>query len=229
MRRIAFLIVAAGLSVVGTTPAEAQLPQVPLPDVQLPDLEVPGVELPELPGEDGGASDPDSPVETPSINDGSASGGSGDGGSADSGGGGLGGSGGSASVGGSGGGGSGGGGADSCPCAARASGYPVAGDYDKCPHQDGAPRTASDELSSVLATSRSESSGGDADRLAGEVLGAGASGEDASQPPSAYSALFNEDSGTSPFAWALLGLVAVTLLIGIAGGLRAIEGRRGYP
>lgn len=229
MRRIAFLIVAAGLSVVGTTPAEAQLPQVPLPDVQLPDLEVPGVELPELPGEDGGASDPDSPVETPSINDGSASGGSGDGGSADSGGGGLGGSGGSASVGGSGGGGSGGGGADSCPCAARASGYPVAGDYDKCPDQDGAPRTASDELSSVLATSRSESSGGDADRLAGEVLGAGASGEDASQPPSAYSALFNEDSGTSPFAWALLGLVAVTLLIGIAGGLRAIEGRRGQP
>ena len=77
MRRIAFLIVAVGLSVVGTTPAEAQLPQVPLPDVQLPDLEVPGVELPELPGEDGGASDPDSPVETPSINDGSASGGSG--------------------------------------------------------------------------------------------------------------------------------------------------------
>ena len=215
MRRIAFLIVAAGLSVVGTTPAEAQLPQVPLPDVQLPDLEVPGVELPELPGEDGGASDPDSPVETPSINDGSASGGSASGGSA--------------SVGGSGGGGSGGGGADSCPCAARASGYPVAGDYDKCPHQDGAPRTASDELSSVLATSRSESSGGDADRLAGEVLGAGASGEDASEPPSAYSALFNEDSGTSPFAWALLGLVAVTLLIGIAGGLRAIEGRRGQP
>jgi hypothetical protein len=212
MRRIAFLIVAAGLSVVGTTPAEAQLPQVPLPDVQLPDLEVPGVELPELPGEDGGASDPDSPVETPSINDGSASGGSGDGGSADSGGGAL-----------------GGGGADSCPCAARASGYPVAGDYDKCPDQDGAPRAASDELSSVLATSRSESSGGDADRLAGEVLGAGASGEDASEPPSAYSALFNEDSGTSPFAWALLGLVAVTLLIGIAGGLRAIEGRRGYP
>lgn len=224
MRRIAFLIVAAGLSVVGTTPAEAQLPQVPLPDVQLPDLEVPGVELPELPGEDGGASDPDSPVETPSINDGSASGGSGDGGSADSGGGGLGGSGGSASVGGS-----GGGGGDSCPCATRASGYPVAGDYDKCPDQDGAPRTASDELSSVLATSRSESSGGDADRLAGEVLGAGASGEDASEPPSAYSALFNEDSGTSPFAWALLGLVAVTLLIGIAGGLRAIEGRRGQP
>jgi hypothetical protein len=226
MRRIAILIVAAGLSAVGTTPAAAQLPEAPLPDVQVPDLEVPDVELPEFPDGDGGGSDPDSPVETPSISDGSASGGSGGsggGGSADSGGAGLGGSSGL----GSGSGGLEGGGEDSCPCAARATGYPVAGDYDKCPEQDGAPRAATDELSSVLATSRSESSGGDADRLAGEVLGAGASGEDASEPPSADAASLSEDSGASPFAWALLGLVAVTLLIGLAGGLRAFVGRRG--
>jgi hypothetical protein len=212
MRRIAILIVAAGLSAAGTTPAAAQLLEAPLPDVQLPDPEVPEVELPEPLGDDGG-SDPASPVEMPSIGDGSASGGSHSG---DSGG----------SLAGSGGGGSGGGGEKSCPCAARATGYPVAGDYDKCPEQDGTPGAASDEAGSVLAASRSASSGGDTGPSGG-VLGAGAFGEVASEPPSADAAPFSEDSGAGPFVWAVLALAAVTLLIGIAGGLRAIVRRRG--
>ena len=226
MRRIAILIVAAGLSAVGTTPAAAQLPEAPLPDVQVPDLEVPDVELPELPDVDGGSSDPDSPVKTPSISDGSASGGSGGGDSADSGGAGLGGSSGS----GSGSGGSEGGGEVSCPCVARATGYPVAGDYDKCPEQDGAPRAASDELSSVLATSRSESSYGDADRVAGGVLGAGAFGENASEPPTAEGRpLGGDSSATSLLAGALVAVMGLGLLVGIAGGLRAwLRDRRGY-
>jgi hypothetical protein len=224
MQRIAILIVAAGLSAAGTTPAAAQLLEAPLPDVQLPDPEVPEVELPEPPGDDGG-SDPASPVETPSTGDGSASGGSHSGDSGGS----LAGSGGGDSGGfsaGSGGGGSGGGGERSCPCAARATGYPVAGDYDKCPEQDRTPGAASDEAGSVLTASRSASSGGDTDPSGG-VLGAGAFGDVASEPPSADAAPFSEDSGAGQFVRAVFALAAVTLLIGIAGGLRAIVRRRG--
>jgi hypothetical protein len=233
MRWIAILILSAGLSAVGTTPAVAQLPEAPLPDVQLPLPEVPDVESPELPGEEGDGSDPDPPLETPSIGGDSGSGGSGSGGgSSGSAGSGGGDSGGSGSGGGSGGREGGGSSSDSCPCAAPATGYPVAGDYDKCPKRDGAPGAASDEASPVLAASRSESSAGDADGLPGGVLGTEAFGEDASRPPSADAVPFSEDSGTTLFAWAVFALIAVTVLIGIAGGLRALHGRntRGwYP
>jgi hypothetical protein len=274
MRRLAILIVVAGLWAVGASPAAAQ--QGPPPDVpQGPPTDVPrgpptdvpqgpppeppgddggGGEGPEPPGDDGGgggapeppgddgggggapeppgddgggggAPEPPgddgggggSPVETPSAGGGSNSDDGGSGG------------------GGSGGGGSGGGegsGSESCPCAAPATGYPVAGDSDKIPKRDGTPDAASDEPSPVLAASRSESSAGEADRLAGEVLGAGAFGTSALGPPSADAAQFSEDSGTILFARAMLALIAVTALIGIAGGLRAFHGRftrGGYP
>ena len=248
MRRLAILIVVAGLWAVGASPAAAQ--QGPPPDVpQGPPTDVPrgpptdvpqgpppeppgndggGGEGPEPPGDEGGgggAPEPPgddgggggSPVETPSAGGGSNSDDGGSGG------------------GGSGGGGSGGGegsGSESCPCAAPATGYPVAGDSDKIPKRDGTPDAASDEASPVLAASRSESSSGEADRLAGEVLGAGAFGTSALGPPSADAAQFSEDSGTILFARAMLALIAVTALIGIAGGLRAFHGRftrGGYP
>jgi hypothetical protein len=235
---MAILIAVAGLSV-SAVPAAAQVLEVPLLDVQVPVPEVPDVELPEvpdvevpeLPGGDGGGDGGDGggtvlPLEPPSTG---GSGGSDDGSSSGedgaSGGGGSGsGSGGGASGGGGGSGsGSGGGGSGSasCPCATPATGYPVAGDYDKCPLG-----TARSDASSVLAISRSggSSNGGD-----GGVLSAGAFGEDASAPPGADLGLVGDGSPTSLVAAGLLALAALGLLIGLAGGLKALHGRLSSP
>jgi hypothetical protein len=222
MRRSAILIVAAGLWAVGASTAAAQLPQVPLPDVPVP--QVPDVDPPEVPGGGGGGGGggPVPSVETPST------GGNGDGGGG-SGGGGLGGGG--SGGGGNGGSGSGGGsGSDSCPCAAPASGYPVVGDYD-CPVEDGEHGAASGDEEAGLVASRSDGlSDGGAGGAAEGVLGAGAFGEDTSQPPTADGELLGEDSATSLFVGALFALAGLGLLVGIAGGLRrAFRDRQGYP
>jgi hypothetical protein len=227
MRRMAILIAVASVSLVGAPTGSAQLPEVPLPDA--PD--VPDVELPKLPGDDGGggggsdgggggSGGSGSPV--PSVETPIGGGGSGSGGSGGSGGGGSGGDG-SGSGGGS--------GSDSCPCAAPASGYPVAGDYDKCPVEDGPTGAASDDAGAGLAASRSEgSSGGGANGASGGLLGVGAFGEDTSQPPTADGAPLGEDStATSPLGVALLALAGLGLLVGIAGGLRALRDRQRYP
>jgi hypothetical protein len=226
MRQVAVLIV-AGLSVIAAPPAAAQLPDSPLPDV--PDL--PDVELPDLPGDDegggggggggGGSSGGGTPsIEVPIIGGGSGGGGGGNG----SGGGSESGSGGG--KGGSGGGGSTGGhdrsASDSCPCPTPATGYPVNGDYDKC--FEGADSFASGEVNSTLAASGSE--GTDGGGPSGGVLGAGALGEDSSQPPAPGAMPLSENPGAQLLAGAVLALTAVALLIGIGGGLRALHGRR---
>ena len=243
MRRMAILIVVAGFCAAGAGPAAAQLPEVPLPDA--PD--VPDAELPELPADDGGGgsggsgggSSPVPSVETPIGGGGSASGGGGGSGGSDSGGG----SGGSDSGGGSGGsdsGGSGGSGSgsrpgggsgsDSCPCAAPASGYPVAGDYDKCPvEDDGAPGTASGDAEAGLAASRSDGSSGGGTNAPGGVSGAEAFGEDTSQPPTPDGALLGEDSAaTNLLSVAVLALAGLGLLVFIAGGVRGWLREQGF-
>jgi hypothetical protein len=228
MRRVAILIVVAGLSAMGASPAAAQLPEDPLPDVEVPVPEVPDVDVPELPDEDGDGGGSDSVLgdATSSVgvlstdsDSGSSSGsGGGSGGSEATGGGG------GDSSGPSGSGGNKGSGSVSCPCAAPATGYPVAGDYDKCPLEGGA-STASAEASSALAASRSDNSGGGADGPSGEVLGTGAFGDDSSEPPATDAPSLGEDSGTSLAAAALLSVAALTMLVGVAGGLRAFHGR----
>ena len=130
----------------------------------------------------------------------------------------------------SGGGGSGsseGSGSDSCPRAA--SGYPVAGDYDNCPVENG-PHGAASLDAAGLAASRSDgSSGGDANGAAGEVLGEGAYGGDASQPPGADDGALLGEGGSahSLLAGVLFALIGLSLLVGIGGGLRAY--RQGFP
>lgn len=206
MRRIAILIVVLGLSAVGAFPAAAQLPEAPLPDLPVP--KVPDVESPELPGDDGGGSSPVPSVETPSVGSGGGSGGGGSG------------AGGSGSSEGS--------GSDSCPCAGPASGYPVAGDYDNCTVENGAHGAASGDAAGLAASGSDGSSGGGANGAAGGVLGAGAYGGDASQPPSADDgALLGEGSAYSLLAGVLFALIGLGLLVGIGGGLRAY--RQGFP
>jgi hypothetical protein len=228
MRRIAILIV-AGLSVVVVPPAAAQLPEDPLPEV--PDL--PDVEVPELPGDDGGGggggggSDPVPSIGIPSTDggsDGGSSGGSsGGGGDSGSGGGGGGsGSGGGSSSGGGGGLGSGAGsGLEDCPCAPPTIGYPVA---NTCQTEDGA---RSDAETGLVVSYSDSSSGGGADGTAGGVLGA--SGEDALEPPIVDGGPLGDNSAPKLVVAAVFALIGLGLLVGIAGGLKALHGRQSFP
>jgi len=216
MRWTAVLAVAVGLSAAGAGPAaaqllEAQLPQEPIPDVQVPLPEAPDLDVPELPGDDGGGGDPVPGVETPVGGSGSG------GGSGSSGGGGDGGGDGDRS------GSSGGERPDSrsCPCAAPATGNPVAGDYDKCPADGGATGARDDEEARLATPDEAASANGGefSAGAAGSTAGADATTEgDGIISPSGV-------SDSSPAVLALLGLAALGLLVGLAGGLRALHAR----
>ena len=112
---------------------------------------------------------------------------------------------------------------------APASGYPVAGDYDNCPVENDAHGAASLDAAGLAASRSDGSSGGDANGAAGEVLGEGAYGGDASQPPSADDGALLGEGGSahSLLAGVLFALIGLSLLVGIGGGLRAY--RQGFP
>jgi hypothetical protein len=228
MRRFAILMAMALVSAVGVSPAAGQVLEDPLPDLPVPVPDVPDVDVPDLPGGGGGGGGDDTPIDLPGTGGGGVLGGSGGGGGdpvsgSGGSGGGLTGSGGS----GGGGGEKSGGGerqsrSDSCPCATAATGNPVAGDYDKCPVEDGAFAT-DDEVNSALAAPAGP--GGGPDSGSGGALGAQSFGEDPSSPGAAGAVIFGSDSGSSMLAGALLGVSGLVLLVGIAGGVRALHGR----
>jgi hypothetical protein len=230
MRRMAILVAGlAGLSLVGAPPAAAQLPETPLPETQVPLPDVPEVELPELPGGGGGGGSgggggggvggiPVPTIDTPSIGGGSGGGSGGGGGGAGGGGGGSGGDSGDGRSGRSGGGQRTG--SSSCPCAAPATGSPVAGDYDKCPaggdasggNGGQAPETAASEGAGLTAGGVLSAEAGSADTPGGG--------------PEDYGLLSPSGvADSSPAGLALLGLAAIVLLVGVAGTLRALHGR----
>ena len=207
MRRTALVIIVASLYAVGATAASGQLVEVQLPDtedVQLPLPDVPEAELPPLPGGDGsggGGSDPSNPVEVPSTGGGES--GSGDGSGSGSG---------ESSR--SGGSGSGTSETGSCPCASPATGNPVAGDYDKCP-QDA---TGSTAVLAAASSGGTASGRGPGAMLRGEALGTDADGSRVAREP------ITLNSGVDPLSAGILALAAFGLLVGVAGGLKALHG-----
>ena len=232
MRRLAILIVVAGLSAVGASPAAAQVFQVPLPDLsvlQVPDDDPPDDDDGGGPGgggpggggpggggpggEDPGGEDPggeDPGGEDPGGEDpGGEDPGGEDPGGEDPGG---------EDRGGAGGDGSGAGGS-------------------------GLPGAASGDAGVGLLASRSDGSpGGGANGVPGGVLEAFREERwrpptdplqtpaATSQPPTADGAPLGEgDSAASLLGGTVLALAALGLLVGIAGGLRALHHRQGYP
>jgi hypothetical protein len=97
--------------------------------------------------------------------------------------------------------------------------------------EDGASGATSGDTEAALAASNSGgSSDGGANGSPGGVLGAGASGEGVSQPSIADGGLLGGgDSASSMLVGAVLALIGLGLLVGIAGGLRALHGRHGFP
>ena len=94
--------------------------------------------------------------------------------------------------------------------------------------ENGPHGAASDDASGLAASRSDGSSGGGANGAAGGVLGEGAYGGDASPPPSADDGALLGEGGSahSLLASVLFALIGLSLLVGIAGGLRAY--RQGF-
>jgi hypothetical protein len=247
MRQAAIFLLVAGLWTACAAAAGAQLPQVPapLPDVedtadQLPVPELPDVDAPDAPsllgtggGSEGGGgtgSGGDGGT-TPSVEllpgsgSGGRSGGDTSGGSSGSGGSGSGATSGDGSSS-TGGGATSAGGADSysCPCAAPATGNPVAGDYDKCPFREGGSL-----YGTAVPGAQPSSSGRGHSAPDGSDLGGGLSGfAGSADGEAAFPAAERPEGGGSlvPVVGLLIAVGLIALGVGVGAG-RSLKRRFG--
>lgn len=240
MRQAAVFVLVAGLWAGGAPAAAAQLPQLPAP---LPDVEDTADQLPDLPDVDPPIGAPDAPVpeapeapSAPSGGDGSSGGGGTltGGGTSSSGstltGGGTSG-GGDSSGSGSSGGGAGGagtaasdGGTASCPCAAPATGNPVAGDYDKCPFREGGSLEGRDAALVAQASSSGRSSPPNGSSFGVGATALGAGDEDEAAFPSADDSESGVGLVTLLWLLAAVGLIALGLGAGARRSVRRLRG-----